>query len=115
MINLDSSENDLKSDSNTNAKSTHKKRNIPVVPIYKQNFNEHWLQNVELKEWLKKTDDPLKALCRCCDITSSAPKKCDLLRHKQAKKHGSNVAAAKKSTKISIVNVSLHTILFKTR
>ena len=62
MINLDSSENDLKSDSNTNAESTLKKRNI--VPIYKQNFNEHWLQNVELKEWLKKTDDPLKALCR---------------------------------------------------
>ena len=97
-INLDSSENDLESDSNTNAKSTPKKRKI--VPIYKQNFNEHWLQDVELKDWLKKTDDPLKALCRYCNITFSAPKKFDLLRHKQTKKHESNVAAAKKSTKM---------------
>ena len=99
VINLDSSENDLESDSNTNAKSTPKKRKI--VPIYKQNFNEHWLQDVELKDWLKKTDDPLKALCRYCDITFSAPKKCDLLCHKQTKKHESNVAAAKKSTKVT--------------
>ena len=72
VINLDSSENDLESDSNTNAKSTPKKRKI--IPIYEQNFNEHWLQDVELKDWLKKTDDPLKALCRYCDITFSAPK-----------------------------------------
>ena len=57
VINLESSENNLESDSNTNAKSTPKKRNI--VPIHKQNFNEHWLQNVELKDWLKKPDDPL--------------------------------------------------------
>ena len=89
MISLDStgSENDLESDSNTNAKSTSKKGNI--VPIYKQNFNEHWLQNNELQDWLKKTDDPLKALCRYCniDITSRALKKCNLLRHKQTKKH----------------------------
>ena len=48
VINLDSSENDLESDSNINAKSTPKKRKI--VPIYKQNFNEHWLQDVELKD-----------------------------------------------------------------
>ena len=95
VINIDGNENDLESDSNTNAKSTSKKGNI--VPIYKQNFNEHWLQNVELKDWLKKTDDPLKALRtgRYYDSTFSAPKKCDLLRHKQTKKHESNVAAAK--------------------
>ena len=72
-----------------------------MVPIYKQNFNEHWLQDVELKDWLKKTDEPLKALCRYCDISFSAPKKCDLLRHKQTNKHESNVAATKKSTKVT--------------
>ena len=66
VINLDSSDNNLESDSNTYAKSTPKKRDI--IPIYKQNFNEHWLQNVELKDWCKKPDDPLKALCRYCDI-----------------------------------------------
>ena len=99
VINLHSSENDLESDSNTDAKSTPKKRKI--VPIYKQNFNEHWLQDVELKDWLKKTDDPLKALCRYCDITFSAPKKCDLFRHKQTNKHESNVARANKSTKVT--------------
>ena len=99
VINLHSSENDLESDSNTNAKSTPKKRKI--VPIYKQSFNEHWLQDVELKDWLKKTDDPLKALCSYCDIAFSAPKKCDLLHHKQTNKHESNVAAAKKSTKVT--------------
>ena len=87
VINLDSSENNLESESNTYAKSTPKKRDI--ILIYKQNFNEHWLQNVELKDWCKKPDDPLKALCRYCDITFSAPKKCDLLRHKQTKKHES--------------------------
>ena len=31
----------------------------------------------------------------------SAPEKCDLLRHKQTKKHESNVATAKKSTKVT--------------
>ena len=99
VINLHSSENDLESDSNANAKSTPKKRKI--VPIYKQNFNEHWLQDVKLKDWLKKTDGPRKALCRYGDITFSASKKCDLLRQKQTTKHESNVAAAKKSTKMT--------------
>ena len=52
VINLDSSENDLETDSNTNAMSTPKKKKI--VPIYTQNFNEHWLQDVELKDWSRK-------------------------------------------------------------
>ena len=41
------------------------------------------------------------ALSRFCDIRlyyRTAPKKCDLLRHKQTKKHESNVATAKEST-----------------
>ena len=59
------------------------------------------MQDVELKDWLKKTDEPLKALCRYCDISFSAPIKCDLLRHKQTNKDESNVAAAKKSTKVT--------------
>ena len=99
VINLDSSENDLESDSNTNGKPTPKKRKI--VRLYKQNFNEHWLQDVKLKDWLKKTVGPLKGVCKYCDITFSAPKKCDLLCHKQTTKHESNVAAAKKSTKVT--------------
>ena len=41
-----------------------------------------------------------KALCRYCDITFIAPKKCDLLRHKQTKMHEPNVAAAKKSSEV---------------
>ena len=44
---------------------------------------------------------PVKALCRYYDISFSAPKKCDLLRHKQTNKHEWNVAAAKKSTKVT--------------
>ena len=53
------------------------------------------------KIWLKKADDPLKALCRYCDITFSAPKKYDLLPHKQTDKHESNVQCSKKSTKVT--------------
>ena len=59
------------------------------------------MQDVELKDWLKKTDEPLKSLCRYCDISFSSPKKCDLLHHKQTNKHEWNVAAAKKSTKVT--------------
>ena len=46
-------------------------------------------------------------------ITFSAPTKCDLLRHKQTKRHESNDAAAKESTEVTqflrlrLFNISL--------
>ena len=62
---------------------------------YSQAFNELWLEDDQLKDWISESDDPYKTLCKYCKVTFNQPKKDNLLRHRATKTHERAVAASK--------------------
>ena len=88
-------------DSNADNYVSDSEPKCKVRKKYKQSFNENWLKDDELKNWIEKTNDLLKAMCRFRKITFTAPKKADLIHHKQTKNHQISVSAAKKSCTVT--------------
>ena len=40
---------------------------------YSQVFNELWLADDQLKDWISKSDDPYRTLCKYCKVTFNQP------------------------------------------
>ena len=69
---------------------------------YAQGFSEVWLQDPELKDWIKQNPkNRYEVVCTVCSVTLTNANKAGLLAHKATNKHVNNSLAAKNSLQIS--------------
>ena len=62
---------------------------------YSQAFDELWLEDDQLKDWISQSDDPYETLFKYRKVTFNQPKNGDLLLHRATKTHERAVAASK--------------------
>jgi hypothetical protein len=69
---------------------------------YKQAFNDAWLSDPELKDWIKRyNSEKFAAVCTVCGCTSCNVNKTALLAHKNSSKHAKNFEAKSKTLNIN--------------
>ena len=76
---------------------------------YSQAFNELWLEDDQLKDWISKSDDPYKTLCKYCKVTFNQPKIDNLLRHR-ATKHLASISWPNNS---GVAYTAMHEVIVK--
>ena len=65
---------------------------------YSQSFNNDWLNDSELKDWIKSDpNDKYVVHCVVCDCKLKNPNKAGLMSHKATTKHIKNYEAKKKT------------------
>lgn len=95
--------NTSESDGSKIAKRPKSKTNI----WYNQPFNNDWLQDSDLKDWIESDpNDRYIVHCKVCDIKLTNANKSALVAHKSSQKHRTNFEINKQSTKISSFFVS---------
>ena len=68
---------------------------------YQQSFNNNWLQDPELKDWIEAdSKDRFVVRCKVCDFSLSNINKSSLLAHKMTQKHVKNFEFKKDMTNI---------------
>ena len=73
-----------------------------VKPWYQQKFCEEWLNDNDLKDWIKKdSNNRYAAVCTVCSYTFSNANKTTLLAHKETQKHMKNFEAKSKTVNIN--------------
>lgn len=87
--------------------STPKKRKW-----YSQNFKQSWLEDAELKDWLRQdAKNPDACYCVCCNVQLKNANKSMLIAHKNTTKHKKSFDCAKSAIKLDSFLVKKTTTL----
>ncbi|XP_046855931.1 protein ZBED8-like [Xenia sp. Carnegie-2017] len=94
-------EESISSDKNDHRPS-RKKAKPEDKKWYKQSFNDAWLKDPELADWISK--DPgnkFTVRCKVCEHTFNGPNKSALMKHKATKKHTDAYKAKQNTLQVS--------------
>ena len=79
---------------------------------YTQHFEQAWLGDADLKDWLRQdAENPDAGYCACCHVSLKNANKSMLMAHKNTVKHKKYFEAAKSSSKLDSFLVKKTTTL----